>query len=118
MRNLVAMLMLVGAAGCSSSGALPRKAIELNQLGVAALARGELEVAEARIATALEYNGKFVEAWVTLGLIDEARGDFKRARRDFVRARDINPDIPITHHALGQLDEREGAMEEAEHNYR
>ena len=107
-----------GGHGLLAGGHLPRKAIELNDAGAVAFAAGHLEVAEARIALALEYNPKFTEAWVNLGLINEAHGNFELARKDFVKARDLNPDLPISHHALGQLDETEGHFPEAEHNYR
>jgi Flp pilus assembly protein TadD len=118
-RLLAAAFVVLGAAtGCSQATVLPRKAIALNDAGAVAFAAGHLEVAEARVALALEYNPRFVEAWVNLGLIDEARGNFELARQRFVKARDLNPDLPISHHALGQLDEREGHYPEAEHNYR
>ena len=110
--------MVLVATGCSQATVLPRKAVALNDAGAVAFAAGHLEVAEARVALALEYNPRFVEAWVNLGLIDEAHANFKLARERFVKARDINPDLPISHHALGQLDEREGHYAEAEHNYR
>jgi len=120
MRRLVAACAFLSVAlvGCSQSTMLPRKAIDLNQAGVQAFAAGHLEIAEARVALALEYNPKFTEAWVNLGLIYEAEGNFEMARKDFVKARDLNPDLPIVHHALGQLDERQGSLPEAEHNYR
>ncbi|MBV9949000.1 MAG: tetratricopeptide repeat protein, partial [Myxococcales bacterium] len=97
---------------------LPPKAIALNRDGAAAMAAGDLETAEARIALALEYNARFTEAWVNLGLIEMMRGNFVGARRDFVRARDLNPDLPAPHHALGLLAERELAGIEAERDYR
>jgi tetratricopeptide (TPR) repeat protein len=118
MGRLLAACMVLGALGCSQSTVLPRKAIALNEAGAVAFAAGHLEVAEARVALALEYNPKFTEAWVNLGLIEEANGNFVLARKHFVKARDLNPDLPISHHALGQLDEREEAFPEAEHNYR
>jgi len=119
MSRIFAACVLLGATvGCSQATVLPRKAIELNHAGAVAFASGHLEIAEARIALALEYNPKFTEAWVNLGLINEAHGNFELARKDFVRARDLNPDLPISHHALGQLDEVQGHYPEAEHNYR
>ncbi len=113
---LPAVLSLL--AGCASTAPLPPKAIELNRAGAAAMAAGDLETAEARIALALEYNPRFTEAWVNLGLIEEQRGNFERAHRDFVKARDLNPDLPAPHHALGLLAEREGEAVEAEKHYR
>jgi Flp pilus assembly protein TadD len=109
-------LALLG--GCASVAPLPRKAIELNRAGAAAMAAGDLETAEARIALALEYNPRFTEAWVNLGTIEEQRGNFEMAHRDFVRARDLNPDLPAPHHALGLLADREGHGAEAEKHYR
>ncbi len=50
---------------------------------------------------ALEYSPRFVEAWVNLGYVELRRGNFEQARRDFVRARSLNHDIPAPHHALG-----------------
>jgi Flp pilus assembly protein TadD len=109
---------LASLAGCSSAVPLPAKAIELNRSGAAALAGGHLEVAYARVALALEYNPRFTEAWVNLGLIEQERGNFALAKRDFVKARDLNPDLPAPHHALGLLAERQGHTDEAEKHYR
>jgi Flp pilus assembly protein TadD len=113
-----AVSLLPLAVGCASTAALPRKAIDLNRAGAAAMAAGDLETAEARIALALEYNPRFTEAWVNLGLIEEQRGNFERAHRDFVKARDLNADLPAPHHALGLLAQREGRDAEAETHYR
>jgi predicted Zn-dependent protease len=46
------------------------------------------------------------------------RGRAERARRDFRRAVELNPDLPAPFHAMGLLDEREGDLEHAERNYR
>jgi tetratricopeptide (TPR) repeat protein len=105
-------------SACAQPALLPPKAMALNRDGVAALVAGNLEMAEARVALALEYNPRFTEAWVNLGLIDLRRGNFERARRDFVRARDLNPDLPAPHHSLGLLSEQEGHLDEAEARYR
>ena len=75
-------------------------------------------MAEARLSVALEYSPRFVEAWVNLGYVELGRGNFEQARRDFLRARDINQDIPAPHHALGLLADRQGHGEEAEAHYR
>jgi tetratricopeptide (TPR) repeat protein len=113
--SLVSGLLL---AGCASSAPLPPKAIELNQSGAAALAAGDLTTAEARIGLALEYNDRFVEAWVNYGLIELRRGNFREAEKHFKRARDINPDLPTPHHGLGLLFDKRGVPKEAEKNYR
>lgn len=105
-------------AACTQTAPLPAKAVALNRDGAAALAAGDLQTAEARVALALEYSPRFTEAWVNLGLIELSRGNFERAARDFVRARDLNPDLPAPHHALGLLADRQDRAAEAEAHYR
>lgn len=105
-------------AGCARPALLPPKAIALNREAARALAAGDLELAEARVALALEYNPRFTEAWVNLGLVEMRRDNVERARRDFLKARELNPDLPAPHHALGLLSEREGHADEAERRYR
>lgn len=105
-------------AGCAQAVPLPAKAIALNRDGAVALSRGDLSIAEARVALALEYSPRFTEAWVNLGLIELQRGNFDRARHAFVKARDLNPDLPVPHHALGLLADHEGLGAEAENHYR
>jgi Tfp pilus assembly protein PilF len=51
-------------------------------------------------------------------LIELRRGNFERAGCDFITARDLNPDLPTPHHALGLLASQEGKPEEAERRYR
>jgi tetratricopeptide (TPR) repeat protein len=112
------VLGFLGSAGCASVPPLPPKALELNQNGAAALAAGDLTTAEARLAVALEYSPRFTEAWVNLGYVELRRGNLERARKHFLKARDLNPDLPAPHHALGLLaDEREKGRE-AEGHYR
>src|SRR5687767_2444919 len=68
------------AAGCGAATPLPPKALALNQAGAEALEHGELDLAEARFALALEYNPAFVEALTNLGIVETQRGNFDRAR--------------------------------------
>jgi tetratricopeptide (TPR) repeat protein len=111
-------LAVAGAVGCAGSVPLPRKAIDLNAAGAQALAQGDLRAAEARLSVALEYSPRFVEAWVNLGYVELRRGSFEQARRDFLRARELNQDIPAPHHALGVLAEKELQGARAEAHYR
>lgn len=104
--------------GCASVPPLPPKALELNRDGAAALAAGDLGTAEARLALALEYSPRFTEAWVNLGYVHLGRGNFEQARKHFVKARDLNPDLPAPHHALGLLADRRDLGPEAEKHYR
>jgi len=117
-RYLVHVVALLAIVGCTHPALLPPKAIDLNREGARALAVGDLELAEARVALALEYNPRFTEAWVNLGLVELRRDNIERARRDFLKARELNPDLPAPHHALGLLSEREGHPDEAERRYR
>jgi len=104
--------------GCSTVPPLPPKALELNQTGAAALAAGDLSTAEARFAVALEYSPRFTEAWVNLGYVELRRGNLQRARKHFIKARDLNPDLPAPHHALGLLADKRDIGKEAEAHYR
>ncbi len=115
---LVMLALLFPLAGCAASVPLPRKAVALNAAGAEALARGDLSTAEARLSVALEYSPRFVEAWVNLGYVELRRGNFEQARRDLVKARSLNHDIPAPHHALGLLAEEQGDGPEAERCYR
>jgi tetratricopeptide (TPR) repeat protein len=112
------VLALITIVGCARPALLPPKAIALNREGARALAAGDLELAEARVALALEYNPRFTEAWVNLGLVELRRDSVERARRDFLKARELNPDLPAPHHALGLLSEHEGHADEAARRYR
>ncbi len=113
-----APLLATAAVGCGGSVPLPKKAIELNASGARALEAGDLTAAEARLSVAIEYSPRFVEAWVNLGYVELRRGNFEQARRDFVKARDLNPDLPAPHHALGVVADKQGLGEEAEKRYR
>jgi Tfp pilus assembly protein PilF len=114
----LAGLLPLALLACSSAAPLPPKAIALNRDGAQALAAGDLVTAEARLAVAVEYNPRFVEAWVNLGLVELRRGNFVLARAHLTKARSLNRDLPAPHHALGLLAEREGHPREAEEHYR
>lgn len=117
--DLVGCLTFVLALwGCKGEVPLPPKAVMLNAAGALALAQGDLSTAEARLSVALEYSPRFVEAWVNLGYVELRRGNFEQARRDFVRARSLNHDIPAPHHALGVLADLQGDGATAEESYR
>lgn len=102
---------------CAGTAPLPPKALALNEAGVAALAAGDLETADARFSLALEYNPKFVDALTNQGLVELQRGNFERARQLLTRARRLNPDVAQPHHALGVLAERERRPDLASPNY-
>lgn len=103
--------------GCSGAAPLPAKAVALNRAGAEALARGDLETADARLSLALEYSPRFVEALVNQGLVELQRGNFARARELIERARRLNPDVAQPHHALGVLAERKARPDAASQHY-
>lgn len=115
---LLATIAALLTAACAGEAPLPPKAVLLNTAGAEALARGDLASAEASLSVAIEYSPRFVEAWVNLGYVELRRGSFDQARRDFVRARSLNRDLPAPHHALGVLAEAQGDGPAAEAFYR
>jgi len=113
----IALALPIFAGACAGTAPLPPKALALNQAGVAALAAGDLETADARFSLALEYNPNFVDALTNQGLVELQRGNFERARQLLSRARRLNPDVAQPHHALGVLAERERRPDLASRNY-
>jgi tetratricopeptide (TPR) repeat protein len=91
--------------------------VALNRAGAEALAKGDLETADARFSLALEYSPRFVEALVNQGLLELQRGNFERARELLMRARRLNADVAQPHHALGILAERQARPDEASRHY-
>jgi tetratricopeptide (TPR) repeat protein len=113
----IALYLPIFCLACAGTAPLPPKALALNEAGVAALASGDLETADARFSLALEYNPKFVDALTNQGLVELQRGNFERARQLLTRARRLNPDVAQPHHALGVLAERERRPDLASPNY-
>ncbi len=121
MRKLALGLVVILAAlsgACSNAAPLPPRAAALNRDGALALASGDLATASARLALAIEYSPRFVEAWVNLGLVELRRGNLDLAYAHFKRARELNPDLPAPHHALGLLFDQRDLGKEAEQHYR
>ena len=113
----IALSLPIFCFACAGTAPLPPKALALNEAGVAALAAGDLETADARFSLALEYNPKFVDALTNQGLVELERGNFERARQLLTRARRLNPDVAQPHHALGVLAERERRPDLASRDY-
>jgi tetratricopeptide (TPR) repeat protein len=107
-----------GSSGCASHPPLPPQAIELNRTGAEALATGNFELAAARLALAIEYSPRFTEAWVNLGLLQLQKGEHEASRRSLKHARDLNPNLPTPHHALGLWAEAHDQGPDAEKFYR
>ncbi len=111
-------LVLPSVLGCMGKAPLAPKALSLNEAGVEALARGDLLLAEARFALALEYHPRFVDALVNLGLLEMERGNFELARQRLEEAVSINRHLAQPHHGLGLLAERSEQVKEAAEHYR
>ncbi len=119
MKALLLLALCALVVGCATTRPpLPARAIQLNDRGAAALGDGDLDAAEAQIALALEYNPRFTEAWVNLGLVELRRGRLDKARHDLRHARSLNPDLPAPHHGLGLVAEKAGDTRAAEKHYR
>ncbi len=104
--------------GCASRAPLARRAVELNLSGASSYAAGDFETAATRFGLAIEYNERFTEAWVNLGLVELARGNLVTAGEYLRRARTLNRELPAPHHALGLLAEQLNLMSAAEKHYR
>ncbi len=118
MKRAFVIFVATFALGCAPRGTLAPKAIALNDMGARSYAEDDLEHAEAELALALEYNPRFTEAWVNLGLVELRLGNFEKARHHFRRAIELNPDLPAPFHAMGLLEEKIGDVEHAEKSYR
>jgi tetratricopeptide (TPR) repeat protein len=115
---LCLLVTLASSLACTGTAPLAPQAIALNQAGTEALARGNLETAEARFALALEFHPRFVEALTNLGTVEMQRGNLTRAKLLFERARRINADLAQPHHALGVVAERQRRPDVASEHYR
>ncbi|HEX4516617.1 MAG TPA: tetratricopeptide repeat protein [Polyangiaceae bacterium] len=118
MRLFLLACAAVLVTGCASTAPLAPKAIALNDQGAKALQADDLEHAEAELGLALEYNPRFTEAWVNLGLVEMRLGRFEKAHHHFRKAIELNPDLPAPFHGRGLLEERMGETEKAEKSYR
>ena len=91
--RVLVIVVALAAAACTNNHPLPPRAAALNRDGAIALAAGDLATAEARLALAIEYSPRFVEAYVNLGLVELRRGNLDLAYAHFKKARDLNPDL-------------------------
>lgn len=116
--RLLTLLITLILSSCARDALLPARAIELNNQGAEALARGDLDTAASRLDIALEYHPKFVEALTNLALVELERGELERAETHLLRALRVNSDIAQPHHGLGVLAERQGDLDRSARHYR
>jgi tetratricopeptide (TPR) repeat protein len=114
---LAAVSLLVGV-GCVSRGTVPPSALELNRAGAEAFAKGDYDRATACFSAALEYQPRFVDAWVNLGMVELSRGELDAAERRFRHALAIDGDAAGAWLGLGAIAERRGDAKGAEAAYR
>jgi tetratricopeptide (TPR) repeat protein len=66
----------------------------------------------------LEFEPEFPDAWVNLGLIAQAQGDFASAREHYIHALRLNNEQASAYNDLGVLDFNEGNSARAEERFR
>jgi tetratricopeptide (TPR) repeat protein len=76
-----------------------------------------LEQAEALLERAVAIDPKFDEAYLQMGVLQFARGDFEHAIRDYKKAIDINPQLGEAHRQLGLAYQRTGEKVKAQEEF-
>jgi Flp pilus assembly protein TadD len=109
-------LLALSLAACGGAS-LPAEAVTHNGEGVALLAEGRLDDAEARFRLALEYAARFSEPHANLGVVALERGDLREAERCFRTAIEIRPDFAQAWANLGLVLDRRGELDDARDAY-
>jgi tetratricopeptide (TPR) repeat protein len=72
-----------------------------------------LKQVEALLEKSLAIDPKLDEAYLQLGVLQFARGDFEQAIEDYKKAIDVNPQLGEAHRQLGLAFQRMGQKEKA-----
>ena len=91
----------------------PVSSIISRDLAVIHLYRRDLDAALDQCDHTIELNPYFASAYVTLGLVQEQRGDFDESLAALLRAREMAPRTPRVHAALARTFARAGRTAEA-----
>lgn len=91
----------------------PVSSIISRDLAVIHLYRRDLDAALDQCDHTIELNPYFASAYVTLGLVQEQRGDFDESLAALLRAREMAPRTPRVHAALVRTFARAGRTAEA-----
>lgn len=91
----------------------PVSSIISRDLAVIHLYRRDLEAALDQCDHTVELNPYFAGAYVTLGLVQDQRGDFDESVAALLRARELAPRLPRVHAALTRTYARAGRLAEA-----
>ncbi|MGH9743987.1 MAG: tetratricopeptide repeat protein, partial [Candidatus Acidiferrum sp.] len=76
--------------------------------------QAEVKQAEALLEKAVSINPKLGEAYLQLGIMHAARGDFRQATRDFEKTTEVNPNLGEAHRQLGLIYQRTGEKTKAQ----
>jgi tetratricopeptide (TPR) repeat protein len=73
--------------------------------------------AETLLEKAVAIDPRFDEAYLQLGMLHSARGDFEQAIRDYKKAVGVNPRLGEAHRELGMIYQRTGEKTKAEQEF-
>jgi Flp pilus assembly protein TadD len=73
--------------------------------------------AETLLEKAVVIDPKLDEAYLQLGIVHSARGDFGQAIRDYKKAVEVNPRLGEAHRELGMIYQRTGEKSKAEQEF-
>jgi TPR repeat/Glycosyltransferase family 9 (heptosyltransferase)/Tetratricopeptide repeat len=90
-----------------------KQAVELHQMGVVALQRGQVDAALELIRRAIAINADYAEAWGNLGNVLTVRGEVDEAIAAYRRAIELNSDLAEAHSNLGNALRESGRVDEA-----
>lgn len=76
-----------------------------------------LKQAEALLEKAVGIDPNLDEAYLQLGVLHSARGNFEQAIRDFRKAIEVNPNLGEAHRQLGLTYQRKGEKEKAQQEF-
>jgi tetratricopeptide (TPR) repeat protein len=77
----------------------------------------DLKQTEALLEKAVVIDPKLGEAYLQLGVVHSARGDFKHAIRDYKKAIEVNPHLGEAHRQLGLAYQRAGEKAKAQEEF-
>jgi tetratricopeptide (TPR) repeat protein len=76
-----------------------------------------LKHAETLLEKAVTIDPKLDEAYLQLGMLHSAQGNFEQALRDYKKAIDVNPQLGEAHRELGMIYQRTGEKAKAEQEF-
>lgn len=117
LNRLIFPLLVISLFSCAT-GAIHKKAIELNTKAIRLIEENNLEMAEKHLELALEYNKNYAEAYNNLGIIYLRQNKIDRAEKYFLTAIEYNSDFAEAHNNLGYVYMIRGDYKKAEHRFK